>query len=81
MACRYLRNHAMRLDLRYPLGMLFTAFGALLVAYGLIWPGELAPMSAVNVNLYAGLAMLLFGLVMLWLARRAAALPKPGADS
>ena len=67
----------MRLDLRYPLGLLFTAFGVLLVAYGLMRPAEQAGMAAVNVNLYTGLAMLVFGGTMLWLARRAR--QKPGA--
>jgi hypothetical protein len=67
----------MRLDLRFPLGLLFTAFGVLLVAYGLIRPAGQAGMAAVNVNLYTGLAMLVFGATMLWLARRAR--QKPGA--
>jgi len=71
----------MKLDLRYPLGMLFTAFGVLLAGYGLLRPEERAVMSAVNVNLYAGLAMLVFGVVMLWLARRAESREKSGAGS
>ncbi|MEX2303849.1 MAG: hypothetical protein WD733_23090 [Bryobacterales bacterium] len=68
----------MRLDLRYPLGMLFTTFGVLLVVYGLIRPDERAVMAAVNVNLFSGLPMLVFGVVMLWLARRAETSGKPG---
>ena len=71
----------MKLDLRYPLGMLFTAFGVLLVGYGLLWPAERAVMEAVNVNLYAGLSMLVFGLVMLGLAWRAESRGKSGAGS
>lgn len=71
----------MKLDLRYPLGMLFTAFGVLLVGYGLLRPGERAVMAVVNVNLYAGLPMLVFGVVTLWLARRAESREKPGAGS
>jgi hypothetical protein len=69
----------MGLDLRYPLGLLFTAFGAVLVVYGLIRPAEQARLATVNVNLYAGLAMLVFGALMLWLARRAESGQKPGA--
>jgi hypothetical protein len=69
----------MRLDLRYPLGMLFTTFGVLLVVYGLIYPDEQAVMAAINVNLFSGLPMLVFGVVMFWLARRADAGRKPGA--
>lgn len=71
----------MNLDLRYPLGMLFTAFGVLLVGYGLLRPEERAVMAAVNVNLYAGLSMLVFGAAMLWLARRADSRGKSGAGS
>jgi Na+/H+ antiporter NhaD/arsenite permease-like protein len=71
----------MRLDLRYPLGTLFTVFGLLLVVYGLSRPGVTAPLTAVNVNLYSGLPMLVFGVVMLWLARRAESRPEPGAGS
>jgi hypothetical protein len=71
----------MKLDLRYPLGMLFTALGVLLTGYGLLRPAERAVMAAVNVNLYTGLAMLVFGGVMLWLARRAATQGKSGAGS
>jgi len=71
----------MKLDLRYPLGMLFTAFGVLLVGYGLLGPAEPAAMAPVNVNLYSGLPMLVFGLIMLWLASRAASRGKSGAGS
>jgi hypothetical protein len=69
----------MQLDLRYPLGLLFTTFGLLLVTYGLVRPDERAVIAAVNVNLYSGLPMLVFGVVMLWLARRAESSGKPRA--
>jgi hypothetical protein len=75
------RWSAMNLDLRYPLGMLFTAFGVLLVGYGLLRPEERAVLAVVNVNLYAGLSMLVFGVAMLWLARRAELRGKSGAGS
>jgi hypothetical protein len=71
----------MKLDLRYPLGMLFTALGVVLAGYGLLRPAERALMTTVNVNLYTGLAMLVFGAVMLWLARRAQTQGKSGAGS
>jgi len=58
------------MDLRYPIGLMFSALGVLLVAYGLLRPDLRAPLAAVNVNLFSGLGMLLFGGVMLWLARR-----------
>jgi hypothetical protein len=58
-------------DLRLPAGLFFFGLGVILCAVGLLapWRAELAP--DVNINLYSGLAMLVFGGVMLWLAKRA----------
>jgi hypothetical protein len=61
----------MGLDLRYPIGLMFGIYGLLLTGYGLAFPEARAPLTAVNVNLYAGVVMLLFGVVMLGLAQRA----------
>ena len=60
------------MDLRQPSGYFFTLLGLILSVMGLIAPATRAPLTDVNVNLYAGLAMLIFGLVLLLLARRAA---------
>jgi hypothetical protein len=52
---------------------MFAIFGALLSAFGLMTgssPMYLKHSLGVNVNLWGGLGMLAFGLVMLWLARR-----------
>jgi uncharacterized membrane protein len=57
-------------DLRIPIGAFFTLVGILLVFAGLASDYH-APLTSVNVNLYSGLSMLVFGSVMLWLARRA----------
>ena len=61
----------MRLDLRYPIGLMFAAFGALLVGYGITHPNLRAPLTPVNLNLYAGFCLLAFGVSLLLLARRA----------
>jgi hypothetical protein len=56
----------MLLDLRFPMGLFFSALGVLLVGYGVL--GDQAVYQAslgVNVNLWAGLAILLFGGLML----------------
>jgi hypothetical protein len=53
-------------DLRIPIGIFFLIVGILLVAM----PGARAPLTDAPVNLYAGLPMVVFGGVMLWLARR-----------
>lgn len=58
-------------DLRLPSGLFFTLLGLILCGTGLLDPELRAPLTSVNVNLYAGAAMLAFGGVMLWLARRA----------
>lgn len=68
----------MRLDVRFPIGGMFTIVGALLVIYGLVSPAELYQRSlGINVNLWWGLVLLVFGLVMLWFAVRASAGPRP----
>jgi uncharacterized membrane protein len=58
------------LDLRLPSGLFFAIVGLTLVALGLFSPELRAPMTTVDVNLWAGLAMLGFGAFLLILARR-----------
>jgi hypothetical protein len=69
----------MKLDLRYPIGMMFSIIGALLTAFGLASDEAIYARSlGINVNLWWGLVLLGFGLVMLWFAVRAArATPPP----
>ena len=57
-------------DLRTPIGLFFTIVGIILLAVGATSSAR-APLTDINVNLYAGLAMLVFGGTMLWLSRRA----------
>jgi hypothetical protein len=55
----------MSLDLRLPIGLLFLLLGALLGLYGLVSDPAMYEVSlGVNVNLWWGLVMLLFGAVM-----------------
>ena len=61
----------MRLDIRLPIGLLFSVCGILLVLFGALSNRELYERSLnINVNLWWGLAMLLFGIIMLLLGRR-----------
>lgn len=53
-------------DLRNPIGLFFLLVGMMLF---ICW-NEKAPLTTVPVNFYAGVTMILFGLVMVWLARR-----------
>jgi hypothetical protein len=62
----------MKLDLRLPMGMMFTIFGAILTVYGLAGDRSIYDRSlGINVNLWWGLVLLAFGLVTLTLAIRA----------
>lgn len=56
------------LDVRLPIGGLFTALGLLLGGYGLATAGDAthyARSLSVNINLWWGLVMLAFGLLLL----------------
>ena len=61
----------MNLDLRLPIGLMFAVFGAMLVVYGLASDRAIYARSlGINVNLWWGLVLLVFGLVMLAFATR-----------
>jgi hypothetical protein len=56
-------------DLRISIGGFFTLVGLMVAATGVISEAR-APLDTANVNLYAGLVMVAFGGLMLWLALR-----------
>ncbi len=59
-------------DLRTPIGFFFAIVGAILIVVSFVEPGPFPDLlTEANVNLYCGIPMLVFGSVMLWLARRA----------
>ncbi len=60
----------MGLDIKIPIGMLFSILGLLLTIYGAATNGEAMYHRSldVNINLWTGLFMLAFGLFMLLLA-------------
>jgi len=59
----------MNLDLRLPLGLMFTVFGLMLTVYGLASDRAIYARSlGINVNLWWGLVLLVFGAVVLALA-------------
>ena len=61
----------MRLDVRLPIGMLFSIFGILLTLFGAFSDPALYERSlGINVNLIWGVVLLGFGAVMLFLGRR-----------
>ena len=61
----------MNFDLRLPIGLMFSLFGAILTVYGLISRPEIYERSlGINVNLWWGVFLLIFGLLMLFFALR-----------
>ena len=61
----------MNFDLRIPVGLLFAIFGALLVIAGAVAsPAAFQRSLGINVDLWWGVVLLAFGVVMLVLARR-----------
>ena len=61
------------MDLRTPSGLFFALLGGILIAVAVLSPGERAPLTEANVNLYTGMFMLVFGGFLLFLARRSKA--------
>ncbi len=57
------------LDIRFPIGLMFSIFGLIITVYGLATMGDdvmYARSLGVNVNLISGICTLLFGLIMLF---------------
>jgi hypothetical protein len=64
----------MNLDIRLPIGLLFALLGGLILLYGLVTsftqPKLYERSLGININVWWGLVMLLFGAGMIWLGRR-----------
>jgi hypothetical protein len=64
----------MGLDIRYPIGLMFGIIGLVMVLYGLFTGAD--PMYdrslGINVNVWWGAVLLVFGGLMLFFARRTA---------
>ncbi len=67
----------MNFDLRLPIGIMFSLFGAMLVIFGLGSDKTIYEQHSlgININLRWGLVLLVFGLAMLALAWRASRKP------
>lgn len=67
------------LDVRVPIGALFTMLGVLLTAYGAIEPAaaKAAFTRGGQINMWWGVVMLVFGVCMLLLARTSKAAQVP----
>lgn len=62
----------MQLDIRFPLGLLLLILGVILIGYGMISDPTIYAVHSLgqNVNLRWGFIFALFGVAMLWFARR-----------
>lgn len=63
----------MNLDLRIPMGLMFSLVGIILTAFGLATRGDTALYARsldINANLWWGIVLLVFGLTMFLLGRR-----------
>jgi hypothetical protein len=63
----------MRLDLRIPMGLMFTMVGAILTAFGLATRDRTdlyVKSLGIDANLWWGIVLLVFGIVMLTMGRR-----------
>ncbi|MGI4828681.1 MAG: hypothetical protein ACRYFU_10905 [Janthinobacterium lividum] len=63
----------MGLDIRIPLGLIFLITGGIMSAFGFFSRADqalYAPCLGINLNLWWGAAMFLFGLVMFFIGKR-----------
>ena len=76
-------SSAASLDLRLPIGGLFSALGVIIGGYGLATNGNRGlyeQSMSININLWWGLVMLLVGLIMLMLGMRASREGHPASE-
>ena len=67
----------MGLDIRWPIGIIFTIYGIMLILYGAWADPEIFQRSlGVNIDVWWGAVMLVFGLLMSGLAWRASRRPR-----
>ena len=72
----------MQLDIRLPIGLMFALLGTLLAVFGLIGDKSVFQRSlGINVDLWWGLVMLVFGVVMFVLGRRGTATARLAEES
>jgi len=68
----------MNLDVRLPIGLMFSIFGALLTVFGALSDRSIYEQHSlgININLKWGLVLLAFGLIMLFFALRRRRTPR-----
>ena len=72
----------MGLDIRTPMGLMFTILGILVTGYGIVSDPSIYQRSlGINLNLWWGLVLLVFGLTFLYMGRRGASRSDGGGES
>lgn len=72
----------MGLDIRIPIGLMFAIVGALLTVASFFMGSEIYQRSlGINVNLWWGIVMFIFGIVMVFFGRRGSSTVQPTAES
>jgi hypothetical protein len=72
----------MNLDIRFPMGWMFSLFGILLTGFGLFGNRQIYERSlGININFDSGVGLLVFGILMLLLAWRGSAKAKAGQQA
>jgi hypothetical protein len=73
----------MGLDIRIPIGGMFSILGLMMLVFGLFTYGDemYARSLGVNVNLWWGMVMLVFGGLMLYFGLKSKARPAAASDS
>jgi len=67
----------MSMDIRFPIGFMFTLTGLIITVWGLVSDPEIYKKSlGININLWTGMAMLAFGLAFLLMSFNAQAAKK-----
>jgi len=62
----------MGIDIKFPIGLMFTIMGLMISVYGLFTLGSPIYQKSfgINVNLWSGVGMLIFGVIMLLFVKR-----------
>jgi hypothetical protein len=63
----------MGLDIKFPIGLMFTILGVLITIYGFSTMSDVAMYQksfGININLWSGISMTIFGLIMLALSKK-----------
>jgi hypothetical protein len=72
----------MGLDIRIPIGLMFATLGIVLVITGLVLDNSVYQRSlGINVNLWWGLVLFVFGALMFIFGRRGSAASRPAEES